>query len=206
MSYSYLALGDSYTIGEAVLLTQSFPYQLVQKLRAKNILFNAPEIIAKTGYTSGELQAAIEQYFFLKQYDLVTLLIGVNNQYRGKSIAEFEIEFEIEFDALLAQAIKFSANKIKNVFVLSIPDWGQTPYAEGRDKAKISTEINAYNAVCKNAAIKHGVHFIDITTAQRADAALTEFVANDGLHPSAKEYEKWAALLDEEISLQIDAG
>jgi lysophospholipase L1-like esterase len=188
---TYLALGDSYTIGEQVLLTESFSYKTVQLLRNKNIEIAAPEIIAKTGWTTDELNAAIQQHAFLKQYDFVSLLIGVNNQYRGRSVEEYEIEFE----TLLKQAIVFAGNKLNHVFVLSIPDWGVTPFAADRDIAKIATEIDAYNAACKKITLQYNCTYIDITTSQRADAHDAEMLAGDGLHPSGKEYTKWAEKL-----------
>jgi len=120
LSYTYLALGDSYTIGEMVPLTNSFPYQAVQLLRKEGFDFHAPEIIAKTGWTTDELQVAVNNYQFLKKYDFVSLLIGVNNQYRGRSSDDFAAEFE----ALLEQAIQLAHNEKGHVVVLSIPDWG----------------------------------------------------------------------------------
>jgi lysophospholipase L1-like esterase len=192
---TYLSLGDSYTIGEQVLLSESFPYQTVQLLRNKNIEIAAPEIIAKTGWTTVELNAAIQQHIFLTQYDFVSLLIGVNNQYRGRSVQEYEIEFEI----LLKQAIVFAGNKLNHVFVLSIPDWGVTPFAADRDISTIANEIDAYNAACKKIALYHHCTFIDITTSQRADADDAEMLASDGLHPSGKEYAKWAVQLTDAI-------
>jgi lysophospholipase L1-like esterase len=193
---TYLALGDSYTIGEQVLLSKSFPYQVVQLLRNKNIATAAPEIIAKTGWTTDELLDAISTYSFLPAYDFVSLLIGVNNQYRGKAVEEYEIEFE----ELLKQAIEFAGNKSTNVFVLSIPDWGVTPFAKERDTEKIALEINSYNAACKKITLKYNCSFIDITTSQRADADNAEMLAGDGLHPSGKEYTKWAEELTNAIS------
>ena len=127
----------------------------------------------------------------LKKYDIVSLLIGVNNQYRGRSVEEFENEFE----SLLNQALQFSENEPAKVFVLSIPDWGVTPFAKDRDKEKISAEIDQYNSVCKNISEKYLVTYIDITTSQRADKDEEEMVAGDGLHPSKKEYTKWASKL-----------
>jgi lysophospholipase L1-like esterase len=186
--YSYLALGDSYTIGEAVLLTESFPYQAVQLLRQKGYSFSAPEIIAKTGWTTDELSAGIAQHTFLVKYDFVSLLIGVNNQYRGRSVEEFEKEFT----GLLHQAINFAGNEASHVFVLSIPDWGVTPFAKDRDQQKIAEEIDQYNAVCKAVSEKNKVSFIDITTTQRAHSNEEEMIAGDGLHPAGKEYFKWA--------------
>jgi lysophospholipase L1-like esterase len=185
---TFLALGDSYTIGEQVLLTESFPYQTVQLLRKKNIEIAAPEIIAKTGWTTDDLNAAIQENIFLKQYDFVSVLIGVNNQYRGRAVEEYETEFNF----LLEQAIVFAGNKSTNVVVLSIPDWGVTPFAADRNIAKIANEIDEYNAACKKITLLQNCTFIDITTSQRADAQNAEMLASDGLHPSGKEYAKWA--------------
>lgn len=188
---TYLALGDSYTIGEQVVLTESFPYQTVQLLRNNNIETAAPEIIAKTGWTTDDLNAAIQENKFLKQYDFVSLLIGVNNQYRGRAVDEYETEFNF----LLEQAIAFVGNKSINVFVLSIPDWGVTPFAADKDVVKIANEIDEYNTACKKITLLHNCTFIDITTSQRADAHDAEMLASDGLHPSGKEYAKWAELI-----------
>jgi lysophospholipase L1-like esterase len=185
---TYLALGDSYTIGEQVLLTESFPYQTVQLLRKKNIEITAPEVIAKTGWTTDDLNAAIQENIFLKEYDFVSLLIGVNNQYRGRAVEEYETEFNF----LLEQAIVFAGNSSTKVFVLSIPDWGVTPFANDRDISKIANEIDEYNAACKKITLQHNCTFIDITTSQRTDAHNAEMLASDGLHPSGKEYGKWA--------------
>ena len=199
MIYSYLALGDSYSIGEQVKIAESFPYQTVQLLRKKGFEFYAPEIIATTGWTTDELSSAIDATTTLKQYDFVSLLIGVNNQYRGRSVSEYKVEF----DHLLQRAITFAGNKLANVVVISIPDWGVTPFAEGRDRKEIATTIDEYNATAKTICDQHQIVFIDITTAQRADNAGEGFVAGDGLHPSGKEYAKWAKLLSEEISKQL---
>ncbi len=193
---TYLALGDSYTIGEQVLLAESFPYQTVELLRNKNIEIVAPEIIAKTGWTTDELHYAISQHTFLKNYDFVSLLIGVNNQYRGRSVKEYEIEFGI----LLKQAIIFGGNNPTNVFVLSIPDWGVTPFAIEKDVAKIAKEIDEYNTACKKITLQHNCTFIDITTSQRTDANNVDMLASDGLHPSGKEYAKWSAQLTAAIT------
>jgi lysophospholipase L1-like esterase len=220
--YSYLALGDSYTIGEQVPPEQNFPNQTVRLLRktaagadsrrqglAKTpsrfsigienppkkaeqadggLQIANPIIIAQTGWTTDELDKAIDEAKISKHYDIVTLLIGVNNQYRGRSIQNFEIGFE----HLLHRAIQFANNKPQHVFVLSIPDWGVTPFAADKDRKKIAEEIDAYNLVCKTTAEKFNTHFIDITTAQRIDGGKDEFLAADKLHPSAKEYAKWA--------------
>ncbi len=191
MNYSYLALGDSYTIGEQVLLADSFPYQTVQLLRQNNLSFFAPEIVAKTGWTTDELQSEIDAKVFLEKYDFVSLLIGVNNQYRGRDLVEYKIQFE----QLLRKVISLSCNNLKNVFVLSIPDWSTMPFAKDRDKEKIAKEIDAFNETCKNITQKLGCTFIDITLSQRNDSTVPEMVVEDGLHPSALEYCKWAKTL-----------
>jgi lysophospholipase L1-like esterase len=185
---TYLALGDSYTIGESVLLTESFPHQAVQALRQKGMNVTAPEIIAKTGWTTDELQTAINNHKFLPEYDFVSLLIGVNNQYRSYPVEQYEKEFEV----LLKQAIKFAGGDAGHVVVLSIPDWGATPFAEGRDRQQIATEIDAYNAINKKISEHYNVHYTDITPGTKEAATDNTLVAADGLHPSGKEYERWA--------------
>ena len=196
MKYSYLALGDSYTIGEQVLLSESFPYQTVQLLRHNKLSFYAPEIIAKTGWTTDELQSEIETRLFLEKYDFVSLLIGVNNQYRERDIDEYGIQFE----QLLQKAIGLSGNNNKNVFVLSIPDWSTTPFAQDRNIEKIAGEIAAFNATCKNITEKNNCTFIDITTEQVKDSNDPKMIAEDGLHPSALEYNKWARKLETAVT------
>ncbi len=203
MHLSYLALGDSYTIGEQVLPEENFPNQAVQLLKNK---ITVPEIIATTGWTTDELDAAIDAAAITTQFDIVSLLIGVNNQYRGRPVKNFEIEFE----HLLQRAIQSAGNIPNHVFVLSIPDWGVTPFAEarlpdgqGRDRKIIAAEIDAYNAVCKSAAQKFNTHFIDITTSQRKDGNKDEFLADDKLHPSGKEYAKWAKQLADLITKEF---
>jgi lysophospholipase L1-like esterase len=199
MTYSYLALGDSYTIGEQVLLAQSFPYQTVQLLRQKGFQFYAPEIIATTGHTTDELENSIVSTQLLPAYKVVSLLIGVNNQYRGRSVENFEEEF----DKLLQKAIHFAEGNPNFVFVLSIPDWGVTPFAADRDIKKIAIEIDQYNAVCKRVAQKYQVNFIDITTLQRVDGYKDYYLAADKLHPSGLEYAKWATVLSRQIIVAL---
>ena len=191
MNYSYLALGDSYTIGEQVLLTESFPYQTVQLLRKKGIAFCAPEIVAKTGWTTDELQTAVDENIFLNKYDFVSLLIGVNNQYRGRTTEEYKLQFE----QILKQAIVFTGNNANHVFVLSIPDWSITPFAKDKDVEKIAIEIDLFNEACKNITTASGCHFIDITAEQRLNGSNAAMIAEDGLHPSQLEYAKWAKIL-----------
>lgn len=198
MNYSYLALGDSYTIGESVPLYEGFPYQAIQIVRNKlndtDKIF-APEIIAKTGWTTDELEEAISKTILLSEYDFVSLLIGVNNQYRARSVENYKQEFE----NLLKAAIRFAGNNQKRVFVISIPDWGVTPFAEGRDRTLIAKEIDEYNDACKQITEAHQCKFIDITISQREDKNKTEMLASDGLHPSGLEYAKWAKKLADQI-------
>jgi hypothetical protein len=195
--HSYLALGDSYTIGEAAPIFESFPYQAVQLLRKSGLHFHAPEIVAKTGWTTFELADHLINHELNDHYDFVTLLIGVNNQYRGLPLEDFKSDFEF----LLKKAIHFTSPK--KVFVISIPDWGTTPFAEGRDRKKIAKEIDAFNAAKKQIAERHNVSFIDITNAQRQDGDNHEFIASDKLHPSGKEYTKWAIQVADKIKETI---
>jgi lysophospholipase L1-like esterase len=180
----YLALGDSYTIGESVAATERFPAQLANVLG-----LGEPQIIAKTGWTTDELNTAIDAADPHGPYELVTLLIGVNNQYRGRDAEQYRGELA----ALLQRAIGFAGGDAMRVVVVSIPDWGVTPFAEGRDRAKIGSEIDRYNAVAREETTRAGAHYVDITPISRGnDAAL---VAGDGLHPSGKQYGEWVKLV-----------
>jgi hypothetical protein len=187
-THSYLALGDSYTIGESVPVRDNFPNQAVQLLRNAGLDFKPPEIVAKTGWTTDELQDKINTYVFNPPYHFVTLLIGVNNQYRGRSVEDYRPQFE----NLLRQAIQFAGNNPDRVIVLSIPDWGVTPFATGRDKEQIAREIDAYNVANKTISEQYKVNYIDITPWTREAASDPSLIANDGLHPSAKEYQRWS--------------
>jgi lysophospholipase L1-like esterase len=187
-TYLLLCLGDSYTIGESVTATENFPNQTVQLLQKAHYDFEPPEIIAKTGWTTNELQNAMNNYSFKKHYDFVTLLIGVNNQYRGESLENYKQEFE----SLLHQAIQFAGNNAGHVIVLSIPDWGVTPFAKGRNRDEIAKEIDEYNLANKSIAEKNNVHYIDITPGTRKASNDQTLLASDGLHPSGKEYAEWA--------------
>ncbi|GGK51161.1 SGNH/GDSL hydrolase family protein [Lutibacter litoralis] len=184
---NYLTLGDSYTIGQSVPENNRFPVQLVNDLNTKEYNYNAPRIIARTGWTTGELKNAILQENISKNYDLVTLLIGVNNQYRGNSIDVFRTEF-IE---LLNLAISFAGNNTKNVIVVSIPDWAVSPFAAGRDLNKISKEIDLFNAVKKEETLKMNIKFVDITTVSRQALNKPEYFASDGLHFSGAMHQLW---------------
>jgi lysophospholipase L1-like esterase len=197
--YSYLALGDSYTIGEAIPLRQNFPYQAVQLLRNKGYQFTAPEIIAKTGWTTDELEAAVRDYKFLPKYDFVTLLIGVNNQYRGRNA----IEYKEQLEELLKKAIELANGKKDHVILLSIPDYGATPFAASMDTAKIAKEVDVFNAIKKALSIQYKVKFIDITPGSKEARNDPALVAEDRLHPSSKEYTRWAEKLADIIAAQL---
>jgi lysophospholipase L1-like esterase len=194
-AHTLLCLGDSYTIGESVLPGENFPNQTIGLLRKDGYAFEDPEILAKTGWTTDELQAAIDNNFFKNAYDFVTLLIGVNNQYRGRTVEGYKSEFE----SLLKQAIQFANGKAGHVIVVSIPDWGITPFARDRDRKQIAIGIDNYNAANKAIAEKYKVSYIDITPTTRQAATDRSLIASDGLHPSAKEYAKWS----ERLSLLI---
>ena len=195
---SYLALGDSYTIGESLPLEDNFPHQTVALLRKKGIAITNPEIVAKTGWTTDELMDAISKRSLKSSYDYVSLLIGVNNQYRGRDIASYQNEFE----QLLLQAIQFAGDKPQHVFVLSIPDWGATPFAEGRDRKKIEREIDQFNAANLKIAQQNKVHYIEITSGTREAKQDLTLVAEDKLHPSKKEYGRWAEKLSRTIIME----
>jgi lysophospholipase L1-like esterase len=184
----YLALGDSYTIGEKVDASLNFPNQLVALSSSLDHPIILDKLIAVTGWTTDELATAIEKERPSFDYDLVTLLIGVNNQYRGRSIDEYAWQFY----SLVCQAILCAKAEAKNVIVLSIPDWGLTPFNTERDKDVTSKEIDAFNAINKKTALELGCRYIDITGSTREHAEDLLFLAEDGLHYSEKEYQLWA--------------
>ena len=197
--YTLLSLGDSYTIGEAISLQKSFPYQTVQLLRKSGFDFSAPEIIAKTGWTTEELQVCIADYTFSPQYDFVSLLIGVNNQYRKQDI----ILYKEQFESLLNKGQELTGGKKDHLIVLSIPDYSVTPFALEEDKATICKEINEYNKLSKALSIQYKIPYLDITEDSREARENPKLIAGDGLHPSAKEYTKWAKKLSEMIGKSI---
>lgn len=197
--YSYLALGDSYTIGEAVPLNKSFPYQVVQLLRKKEFNFSAPEIIAKTGWTTDELLEGIHRETLLSKYDFITLLIGVNNQYRGGDA----IEYKEQFEEILKKSIDLVNGKKDHIVVISIPDYSVTPYALHMDTEKISKEIEVFNGINKAVSIQYKVQYADITTHSKEAKNDSSLIAQDGLHPSEKQYAKWAEKIVEIIFSQL---
>ncbi len=186
----FLALGDSYTIGEGVAGEERWPEQLAKLLRAEGIAVVELEIIAQTGWTTDELAAAVEKASLAGRYQLVTLLVGVNNQYRGRSAVEYSSEFE----QLLRKVIALVGGEAGKVVALSIPDWARTPFGAGRDRARIGREIDAFNAAARAVCGHLGVEFVDVTELSRAAEGDLSMVVADGLHPSAKAYREWANL------------
>lgn len=186
MPLTYLALGDSYTIGEGVAAEGRWPVQLAARLRAQGVPLAEPQILATTGWTTDELSTAMGSASFMPPYDLASLLIGVNNQYRGRSVDEYRDEFR----CLLARAVALAGGRAARVLVLSIPDWGVTAFgqASGRDTAHIAAELDAYNAAACEETRQAGAHWVDITPISRAHPAL---LAADGLHPAAAQYTLW---------------
>ena len=190
-SLRYLALGDSYTIGESVTFQQRWPVQLAARLREAGLDVADPEIIARTGWRTDDLDRAITAANPQGPYALVSLLIGVNNQYQGRTAEAYEPEFA----ALLKRAIGFAGGDPSRVIVLSIPDWGATPFGRSSaDSAAVARHIDAFNAVNRAASENAGVRYVDVTPVSRLASQQPDLVAEDGLHPSGKMYARGAAL------------
>jgi len=187
----YLALGDSYTIGESVGADQRWPVQLAARLREHGLAIGEPQIIARTGWTTDELSIAIDQAAPGGRFDLVSLLIGVNNQYRGYDSEVYRVEFR----ALLQRAIGFAAGRPERVIVLSIPDWGVTPFAAERDRKEVAAEIDAFNTINQAEAERAGARYVDVTFESRAASGDPALIAGDGLHPSGTMYAEWVDLV-----------
>ncbi|KAA5536871.1 SGNH/GDSL hydrolase family protein [Taibaiella lutea] len=201
MKLTYLALGDSYTIGEQVAAEENFPHQTTAILKNKyNIEIVEPKIIAVTGWTTDELNAAIKEEKIQEHFDIVTLLIGVNNQYRGRDTENYETEFR----DLLNQAIAFANGRMSHVFVLSIPDWGVTPFAEGKDRVVIAKQIDAYNKVNKEVTLSLSCNYVEITESTRINGLDESYLTPDKLHYAAKEYKIWSEKLAKSIAEKID--
>jgi lysophospholipase L1-like esterase len=197
--YTMLCLGDSYTIGQSVSENERFPNQTVKLLDKEGIHFSEPTIIAKTGWTTDELIHAIGEAKVTGAFDCVTLLIGVNNQYR-----EYDKEvYRKEFRELLQTALKYAGGNGQHVFVVSIPDWGVTPFGsndvKGRSATKIGKEIDEFNAINKEESLKLKVHYTDINPNSKKAAQDPSLIADDNLHPSGKMYAEWAELLAKEM-------
>jgi lysophospholipase L1-like esterase len=187
---TFLALGDSYTIGEGVAPTGRWPDQLVVRLRERGVMVGDPRIIATTGWTTDELSKAMDDARLHGSFGLVTLLIGVNNQYRGRPASEYREEFLV----LLHRAIALAGDS-RRVIVVSIPDWGVTAFAEGRDRAAIGGEIDTFNAIAHDETVRAHARWADVTPASRAAGAKPEMLVEDGLHPSAAQYATWVDVI-----------
>jgi lysophospholipase L1-like esterase len=186
----FLALGDSYTIGESVEPGERWPVQLAAMLREQGLTVEDPVIIARTGWTTAELDEGIDRAAPEGDFDLVSLLIGVNNQYRGLG----PLEYKQEFEALLERAIGFAGGEPSRVVVLSIPDWGMTPFGSHRDTELIASEIDQFNSLNAAATAEHGAWYVDVTPISREAPDDPDLIAGDGLHPSGKMYGRWAEL------------
>jgi lysophospholipase L1-like esterase len=187
---TFLALGDSYTIGESVSASESYPVALAGRLGDTGISV-MPTIIARTGWTTADLKNGIVNAGIINnRYDLVSLLIGANNQFQGRSIAEYKIQFT----ELLVAAINFAHGRKDKVFVISIPDYGYTPFGHN-DQARISEGIDQFNAVNKAEADSMGIKYFDITPISRNGLSDPSLVAGDDLHPSGRQYEQWVDLM-----------
>lgn len=199
MPLRYLALGDSYTIGEDVPAQSRWPMQLVEKLRKQAIAIDDPQIIAVTGWTTDELSAGMDQAALVPGYDLVTLLIGVNNQYRGRPAEDYREQFR----SLLSRTIVLAGHRAERVVMVSIPDWGVTPfgYASGRDVRQIAHELDHFNALARHEAEHAGAHFVNVTGISREHASL---VASDGLHPSGAQYALWTDAIERVVSKVLE--
>ena len=198
-TFTYLALGDPYTVGEAEPQAQSFPYQLKNLLISNSVNVGVPTVIATTGWTTDNLINAIAQSnIHAKTYDFVTLLIGVNDQYQGLS----QDNYKTKFTQVLNTAIGFAKGDTSRVFVLSIPDWGVTPFAGGQD-AVIGPQIDQFNAINKSISLQAGVHYLDITAISRQAATDPTLIAPDGLHPSGKMYGLWVNLLEPMVKARL---
>lgn len=184
----FLALGDSYTIGESVPEAERWPVQLAALLVKRGVHIEQPTIIARTGWTTDELAAGIAEREPRGPFQLVTLLIGVNNQYRGREIENYREEFR----SLLKKAVEFAGGRPGRVIVLSIPDWGVTPAGDGKDGAKIAEEIDLFNRANWEETSNAGVHYVDVTPISRRVVKDPTLLADDGLHPSGRMYQLWA--------------
>lgn len=187
---TFLALGDSYTVGQGVSQAERFPHQTVAWLQLNGISMAAPTYIATTGWTTGSLQYAIETTK-PATHDVVTVLIGVNDQYQSHDTTNYRLRFT----QLLEKAIQLAKGKKQNVFVLSIPDYSVTPFATGSDTARTRLEIDWFNAINKNVTASYNIAYLDITPSSREGRFDRSLIAADGLHPSGLEYKKWAGRL-----------
>jgi lysophospholipase L1-like esterase len=196
MTIKYLALGDSYTIGESVTEPERWPNQLVDSLAKKGIQLGKPTIIATTGWRTDDLRNAMTKAHLKNEYELVSLLIGVNNQYQGKSSSIYASEFE----ELLKWAVRLAGGKKHRVFVVSIPDYGFTPFGKPKQEV-ISKAIDEFNEINAQIAYKYGIRYFNITDISRDGLSDPTLVAADGLHPSGKMYAYWVELISKGLDI-----
>lgn len=189
-TYRYLALGDSYTIGESVQADERFPAQLAEDLEDRGYNMAAPKVIATTGWTAGNLLNALDDEQPDNDYDLVTLLIGVNNQYQGRSLEEYKQQYT----ELLEMAVDYAKGNKDRVVVVSIPDYGYTPFGSARQE-QISKELDEFNAAKKEITKAMNIRYVNITPISRRGLDEPDLVASDGLHPSATQYAEWVELI-----------
>lgn len=187
--YGFLALGDSYTIGESVAITERFPARTVSVLAQKGFLLPTPTYLAKTGWTSWELMEALQREKLSPPYQVVTLLIGVNDQYRGWDTSSYRIRF----NRLLDTAVILAGGNKEHVFVLSIPDYSVTPF--GKNNTRTKQEIECFNQINKAITLSKGISYTDITAISQLAAEDSAMIAPDGLHPSGKQYSLWSSVL-----------
>lgn len=195
LSINYLALGDSYTIGEGVAENDRWPVQLSAALNASGLIVKTPRIVARTGWTTDELMAELNRQQIADSFQLVSLLIGVNNQYRGRPAAQFQSDLV----QLIERAVQFAGGRSERVFLVSIPDWGVTPFAAGRDRQRIAKEIDQFNDIIRAEALSRNMLFFDITPISRQAAQDQSLLASDLLHPSGSMYRLWVDLIHPEI-------
>jgi len=198
-TFQYLALGDSYTIGERVAVNERWPVQLADSLRARGLDVPEPYIIARTGWSTDQLISAIEAEALADTFDMVSLLIGVNNQFRRIPIETYPIEFT----QLLNTAIDFAQGNRDRVFVLSIPDYGVTPFGSGFDPERTARELDEYNAIAEGICDSAGVSFYGITDISREAAENPDLIAEDNLHPSGEMYRRWVVRILPEIETKL---
>ena len=197
----YLALGDSYTVGTCVTEFARWPNQLAKALKHKGINLSVPRLVAAKGWRTDDLKEAIQDEGLKNDYDLVSLLVGVNDQHQGSSPTEYAIEFE----GLLVTAIQLAKGNRENVFVVSIPDYGYTPYGE-EEQREISREIDQFNTINKAITQKYGITYVDITDFSRLGLKDSTLMADDGLHPSGKMYGLWVKRIANEPMFQHGQG
>jgi lysophospholipase L1-like esterase len=198
----YLALGDSYTIGEGEKSENSYPLQVAEILKSEDFSFSNTKIVAKTGWTSGELLEAVEKENITPNaFDFASLLIGVNNQYKGQPLEQFKADLT----KLIEVTLPYVGHQKDKLVLISIPDWGVTRFGQSgiRPTDQIAKEIDAYNEVVRLEALAYGLSFINVTDSYRIRGGISENMVADGLHPSRFIYREWAFFISEKIKESV---